>query len=378
LDAVIGWLEKRTDWVDRQFILAPVLAAIAITIACPTYKRFGPFAEHSPWAAQALNWQTQHLLEPIPVERFAVGALPGGEGVMQYLRKRSYRVTVPILSHYTGLSLKGFVGLEQFTSCLFLLFAYQIFLKIFKDRLTAFLAAVATAGSFVGQWGFYGFDTFDGLAYFVMMLILRAKRPWAIPLLVVAAGFIDDRAIIAMPMLYLFQENSANLSSGQWTLSPNPLRIAILVGIICFGVLRIALGIHMGRMFDFSGTLTQWFLVHNLLIFEISLLALFKGISLLIGTSVLVIAKKRAFRNAFLLVASATCSVLAALYVADLSRSLCYIFPCIFLCARIVAQELDVTALRRLCLCAAIVSISMPTYYFLYVLNPLLPILRLF
>ena len=377
LDLIIGWLEKRTGWLARPHRVALVLAAIALTVAFPPYEHFGPFAPNSPWIQQALTWQIVHPFSAIPVAQFSVDKKPGEAGIEQHLYKRTYRITIPVICHYTGLTLKSFDALQQVTSCFFLLFAFQIFLAIFKDRLSAFLAAAAVAASFIGQWSFYNFDCFDGLAYFLLMLILRARRPWAIPLLAVAAGFIDERTILAMPIIYLFQEDAADSPPEQWTLSPNPLRIATAVGVALYLVLRWALGRHIGTMADYQG-MCLWMLKHNGMLLPVAFLLLFKGYSLLVGTSALVVARRRDFRNALLLIASITPCVVAGIFVYDLTRSLCYAYPCIFLCAWIVTRDLDVTALRRLCLCAAFLSICMPTYYILLGIEPLFPVLRLF
>jgi hypothetical protein len=67
----------------------------------------------------------------------------------------------------------------------------------------------------------------------------------------------------------------------------------------------------------------------------------------------------------------------ASLMVYDLSRSLVYGFPALFICLKLLAETDNIRSLRRLSLFAAIISVTMPTYYVLLKVNSLLPILRL-
>jgi len=135
--------------------------------------------------------------------------------------------------------------------------------------------------------------------------------------------------------------------------------------------------LHIGAMGDRSGIITSLPLRYNAIVLPLALLLLTKGLSVLIGASALVLANRKASRYALLLVSSVIPCVLAGVMVYDLSRSLGYAFPCIFICARIAAQIMGITSLRRIVLCAATLSVSMPTYYILLGLHPLLPIFRL-
>jgi hypothetical protein len=242
---------------------------------------------------------------------------------------------------------------------------------------------VALAASFVGQWGFNDFAYFDGFAYFLLLLIGWTRNPVAIAVMLVAAGFIDERAIIAAPIVYLLQDKSAGSSLPKWTLAPNGPRVATIAGVAVFLGLRVVLGLHLGAMTDTSGIAGHNGLVNlnllrnNAIVLPLALLLLFKGLTILIGTSAVVLAMRKASVYAALVILAVLPCILAAVAVYDLSRSLGYAFLLIFISARILAKNLDLTSLRRIALCAAVVSVSMPSYYILLGLFPMLPIFRM-
>ena len=208
-----------------------------------------------------------------------------------------------------------------------------------------------------------------------MLLSLWTRRAILVPFLLVAAGFIDERVILAAPVIYLFQ-GDLNIRSFQEILLPNRLRIGTIVGALIYVILRVALALHYGSMGDRSG-ISLMPLRYNLIVLPLAMLLLFKGLSILVGTSVLVLARLRAHRYALVFALFAVPSILAGVLVYDLSRSLAYGFPCIFICARITAHNLGRENLRRITMCAAIASIFMPTYYILLGLHPMLPVFRL-
>jgi hypothetical protein len=373
LDAVSVWIEGAA-WLERPYVVTAILVGIAILIACPDYRHFRPYADR-PWAAEALAWQSAHPLSPIPVAEFALRAGPTDGGIVEHLRKRSYRITVPLISKLSGLGLRYMVGLQQITSCLYLLIGFLLLDRIFGDRVAAFLGSLAISASFFGQWGFNDFDYFDGLAYFSMLLCLWIKRALPIPFLMVGAGFIDERAILAAPLIYLFQ-GSCTSGSFQEILLPNRLRIGTIAGALIYLSLRIVLGLHYGSIGDRSGISTMA-ATYNSIVLPLAMLLLFKGIIILAGASIAVLAKLKAYRYALVFGLCVVPNILAGVWVYDLSRSLAYGFPCIFICAGIAEQNLEKVSLRRIMVCTAISSMLMPTYYILLGLHPMLPAFRL-
>lgn len=312
LDALSAWIDRRATWILRPYVVTPILVGIAILIACPDYRRFRPYADHL-WAAEALAWQSSHPLSPIPVAQFAVRAGPNDGGIVEHLRKRSYRITVPLISKLSGLGLRSMVALQQLASCLFLLFVFLLLHRLFRDRVSAFLGSLATAASFFGQWGFNDFVYFDGLAYFLMLLTLWAKRAIFIPFLLLGASFIDERAILAAPLIYLFQ-GDLTVGSFQEILRPNRSRIGTMVGSLMYMVLRVALGLHYGAMADRSGISMMPFR-YNVIVVPLAMLLLYKGLSILVGTSVLVLARLKAHRYALVFALCVVPHILAGVLV---------------------------------------------------------------
>jgi len=261
------------------------------------------------------------------------------------------------------------------------LLVFVYFQNVFHDAVTVFLASTSVACCFIAQWGFNDLTYFDGIAYFLMLLAMWTHRAIAIPFLLVLAGFTDERAIIAAPLIYLaaadWDIRSAAPSVRQ-ILKPNRRKVAVLAGAGLFGILRLMFSFHIGHAAgDLSGIGTMP-VRFNAPVLPWAILLLFKGSFLIPGGAALVILRLRAYGLAALLFISAAPGIVAAVLVYDLSRSLAYVFPCLFIGAKILAQSVGTADLRRLTMCAALGSVLMPTYYILLGLYPLLPAIRLF
>jgi hypothetical protein len=190
-DSVIGRLDKTGLAHQRPFVIGLTLAAVAIFIAAPDYRRFQPYAG-VPWAAAAIEWKFSHPLQPIPVEEFAKDAQPGDSGVIEHLEKRSYRIAVPFISNALHIGITGALIGQQFASYLFLIFAVLVARRVIPDALCGLLVGLLFATSFIGQWGFNDFVYSDGLAYLAIMLMLWAKPPIIVLLAAFIGPLIDE------------------------------------------------------------------------------------------------------------------------------------------------------------------------------------------
>lgn len=375
-DRICSTLERRTASLRNPILLGLGLSVLAIVQACPDYERFGPYRD-TPWAAEALAWKFEHPLDAIPVQKFADRAGPDDGGIVEHLHKKSFRVTVPLLAKLTRVGLRGALVAQQVTSFLFLSLIFIMLKRITQDEIAALLGSVAIACSFTAQWGFNDFVYFDGIAYFLMLLVLFSRNAVLIPLLVVAAGFTDERAIVAAPLLYVCLAGTEQRGKGLSLLIPNAAQIVLIGGVCCFLVLRFLMARRMGIAYDISGVGLMT-LKYNVLTLPLALGLVSKGSAVLLAAAAVILVAKKELR--FLTMAALTVlpCLMAAMLVYDLSRSLAYAYPAVLLSYGVLADATELSTVRRLSLAAAVVSLAFPSYYILLGLHPMLPVVRLF
>lgn len=85
-DTLIQGLEKSGLARHHPLVIGLLLAVIAISLACPDYRRFYPYAD-TPWAAAAVDWKFAHQLKLIPVAEFAKDAKRNESGIVEHLEK---------------------------------------------------------------------------------------------------------------------------------------------------------------------------------------------------------------------------------------------------------------------------------------------------
>lgn len=369
------WLVEHTAWTQQFLLFSLFLVTASLVVAWPDFRRLLPFSGHA-WATTALDWKIHHPLEKIPESLFA-GAGPRDAGIVEHLRKCTYRITLPLIAHVLGLGIKGATVIDFVASALFIPVLALNFKKTVRDPVALFLISLSVACSFIGQWGMNDAGNFDGFAFLLLGLAALARGPVLICLLVLAGGFVDERVMVAVPLLLLYQSavrpEEMNWSS-MWRLTRQQRGTMIALGFFC--LLRAIVAHHVRRSFDLSGVGFS-VIRTNLLFLTLAVLVVFKGSFVLVGAGILSFFKRRASLTAMLVLAGFLLCATASLMVYDLSRSLAYSFPALFICLKCLAETNDVRALRRLSLFAAVISVTMPTYYVLLRVYVLLPILRL-
>lgn len=371
VDRLCTHLEGGVIGNGNTFWLAVCLSFIAILLACPDYSRFEPYSSNH-WAAEALEWKFENPFEKIPVEEFA--PVTADTGTIDHLRKRTFRIAPPLLGYLTGIGMQGMVAAQQLTSVLFLWMLLRILKGIFKDSVAAFFGSLSIACSFVGQWGFNDFVYFDGIAFFVLLSAMYTRHTVLISIFTLIAGFTDERAILATPLLYLY---FGKAEPEIRTLRPNRRQIALVLGTLLVLVLRLLLAIHVGQVADMSGVFTPAF-IYNLTIFPLGIALCLKGAMLLLIVGAATLLQLRQYTYLAVIGLAAVPCVVTAIVVYDFSRSFAYAFPLVLLLSRVMGVAMDTAVIRRITVYAATISLVMPTYYILLGLHTLLPVVRFF
>jgi hypothetical protein len=148
---------------------------------------------------------------------------------------RTFRFSIPLIAHYLGLNTAGamLLGLLSGPALFAALIAFcqrQHF-----GRLLTGSVCLTASGLYFGQaWISEINGCFDGWAYAFMVLGLSTKRPWLVALWVTLAGFTDERALAASPLVLLFHLGNGGKIRGARSLIAAGMSPSVLAVIVAW------------------------------------------------------------------------------------------------------------------------------------------------
>ena len=364
LDRLFSWVEARRLADQNLFLLAGLLAILAIASSFPNYHRF-EFG-NSPFMREAMEWKFAHPLLPIPVQQIAEQFHAEGElGNISHMEKCSYRVLIPLVAHVFGFGTTTALIIQQVLAALLLLLALAILRHLFQDTLSALFASMMLAASFPGQWGFSDFVCFDGYGYFLIAMALWTRSPWVLAATVFAGGLCDERVILVTPLIWLWNSvrsgpNDFSIKNLLW---PRATHWGLIAGVLLFGMVRIYLGLKWGTLVETSEIGERFLFIKGLHFLPLTVLTGFKGGVVIFFFSIALLLARRRFALLALAIFAALPALLAAVMVWDLSRSFYYIFPALFLGMAVMANQCSRRECRKIMFCACLGSLVFSTCF---------------
>jgi len=278
--------------------------------------------------------------------------------------KMSFRLTVPLFVRMTGIGIRGAAALHLVSGVALLYLTVSLAFAATGDRVTAALAALATASTYLGASAFW--DTrgyFDALAICFLLAAMSCRSAPLVGSFVLLGAFTDERALVAALFVHLWFVTRGLLREGSsrrvWMPGPS------------WGILAAA-AVYAGL---------RWFLAHRFglatPVGEAALVGLgplrgqfgsfpFGVWSILEGLWLPVLAAIGLLWTRFRLVGACLTGVLVALVLGahcvwDVTRSGMYVFPVVFIAAAALADREARQTLRATYLLSALVCALTPT-----------------
>ena len=250
----------------------------------------------------------------------------------------------------------------------FLYVLISLVYRLTGDRLTAVLTALAFSLIYLTRAFFYElYGLFDGYAYFFLLLAMAARTPAGFVAALFLAFWTDERAIIASPLVLLFQLHTrvfpftipTLLAQWKWYV-PYGLSAAAYLGI------RIALEKYAGLFVPIGSGADAGLklLLANFTSLPLATFLVFEGISFLILWLLFFFVKQKAWLEVLL-----TAGMLAAVWVVsgcvwDFTRSGCYAFPVVLTALYFMGKYLPTAQVRAVLVLALLLCVTIPTYKF--------------
>lgn len=330
----------------RLWTVFVVLTAVAISL----FSRFPAYADldtrfpgnfirfPSTPTGQAIDWWLNHPLQAVPIatffppEKIAGDALLAGSA--SHADKLAFRAFLPFVNRVVNGGVWTLIIANHLAAVLIPLLIYCLCLGATKDAVVATASTWAYGATWAGAWGFNDVMFGDAVALALLIGATAATRPWLIAIMIFAAGFTDERAVVAAPLVALFHtwRGAAPFTAaadGDRRAS-TAARVAPFLGMIGYVVCRCAItwsqNLHAGT--SMMGT---WdiFLYHFYASYPAKLFKVFEFLWLMpvllffgLWTS-----QSASRRSALLYLVGMLAAAAPAFVVWDVDRSLCYLLP---------------------------------------------------
>ena len=366
-DKIISVVEKFSNtkyWLGKS---VAIITIITLIYAFPNYK--GALSRD----AQTETFDTvsrkmipnisemvaRQIKDPMMVIPSYGGAQP---------EKRQFRLTMPVIGHVFCLSVNGLILLQQLIGILLFTLLILLTIRITTDRTMGILVALGFAFTYLGEACFIDlWPWFDGVAYCLLTAAMLVKKPFLIWFFIVAAAFVDERALIASPLIFLWWKlilyDTNNLNFKQ-LIKPDKYALSIVIAWITYSAIRYFLMKYHGFQ-TYSGGITgpDSAIKQTWKYFSFALLTGVKWFWLFILAGLLQLFVKKNYITLLLLIFISCIIILVSASVFDVTKSVTYIFPVVFICLFIIFKDGEnVRNLRYITLLIVLLCFIMPSF----------------
>jgi len=272
-----------------------------------------------------------------------------------------FRITVPLIASVLGIGLKGTLILQFLTGILIFLLVGSLVERETGNRLIAFYATLLVALIYPGTAAFlesrYYFDSF---AYLFLLAALWFRSPVSIGLMVLLAGFTDERALIASGFVFLWWTIKEGGDYYRFKSFFNKRSLAVVVALFVYIGIRLFLQRHYG-IETWSEARSEFLLFDQI---NNSVSGMWSGLEagwLLIALAIIAMTIKKRWLVLTVFVTVIAVQIVAALAVVDITRSMGYLLPSILVAILILFKEQEVN-LKNYVMVACFVSLIALNY----------------
>lgn len=275
--------------------------------------------------------------------------------------KLSFRLTVPLIIHVFHIGFTGVIIMEYLFGILFFYLTAKLIYELSGNRAYAFLITLASGLIFTGTAAFVeSRGMFDGIAITLLLLAIFSKKPVLIAFFVFIASFTDERALVASSLVMLYHVKDRSFAGLLKSLFNSKCTAVIMAWMLYFGC-RVYLSAKCGLKTDRSGVGLDLFAaqIYNLLP---GMWTGLEGFWLLIVFAFAGLIAKREYAFLLLYITAISAITAAAMSVIDITRSMAYLFPSIFIGFQILNTASE-RFLGNMIFCIWAISLLCPNFY---------------
>lgn len=337
------------NWKIKITLLSLVLALL---LSFPSYDVFldNNYLE---------NWKPVLMKVDNPLVDLTTFYGPGS-----HASKLNLRLTVPVIAKLLHLGIGGII-LLQFLFGISLLYATACLThKITGDRVTSLFVSLTVASIFPGITSFVELrGMFDGVAISLLTFALLLQNPVWIWLCLFLSFWTDERALLGSFLVWLFHLLDQSPQKKFHLLSLLQLQpMSVVVGWATYAITRLYISVHFGLRTPVEGVGLRILLdqVNNI---PMGIWTGLEGAWLLVLFAFILLWLQGKRIDLFLFLAFMMSIIGASLSVVDITRSMAYTLPAVFIALQVLSSVERIEDVRRYALLACLISILWPNYY---------------
>ena len=286
-----------------------------------------------------------------------------------HLNAASFRFFIPLIAKVLHLNPLGCYILQFIIGILLFYLVLKISLNLLHDKYLASLIVFSVAAISVGRTSFHEIrGIFDGIAIFMILLSMMSSNRFLIFFLIIAAGFTDERAIIASGFVILWHlliefHETNKLNARKFKEIFYCRSAYVLYGMVIYLGSRY----YLKYIYNFTDVNEQMLLSGNSIFFNQinnSAIGVWSGLEGLWILIVYAIVKYFHENNLIIIAFSVIISIIIfiALSTVDIGRSMCYLLPAVFIAIKVLITT-KYAFIEKLIKHSAILCILWPAYY---------------
>jgi hypothetical protein len=332
-----------------KLILALLLPVTVMFLSFPCYERISKEYQ--------VYWQALHEKNAAPFS--------GKEYTAEsHEAKLTFRMTIPLIANLLGLKTLGILILQGLFGFLLFWVSAHLFEKITEDPVSALLLTLSLSFIWAGKCSFVELrGMFDGVALFFLVMSCYFRNPLLIFAGIFLASWTDERGLIASTLVFLFWWFTKGMSLKNII----SLQTSAVIGAwIAYFLTRYWL-IHVCHFKTVVGSnLGVSCFIRQMSNMPGGIWTALEGNWILVLIALAFLFKSKEYLPALMYALAILLLIVVAMAVIDITRSMAYIFPAMFIAVMIIQKKSteSVHSFRKIMLLATTISFIYPAYYF--------------
>lgn len=281
--------------------------------------------------------------------------------------KRTFRLTVPLLCKLIGLrDIRLIYTLQVFFTVFFFWLLARFSQRLSRDSMVAVLLPISFCFTAIGQVGVFDvYAKFDSFALFFLLAAIAFENPAIILFSIILGGFTDERAFIASPMVLIWwqmqSERDFNIPVKK-VIKLNARSFAVLFGMIGYLLLRLYL-IKRYDLVTVFGDIGFSIMQGQQNMYYFGTWTAFEGFWLVVLLAMVLLYCHGCYVLLTLLLVVGIPSLLVAHFVIDITRSMIYAMPLVFISLKIISRQSASLFFGRLMILIVLINLLVSTYW---------------
>jgi hypothetical protein len=272
---------------------------------------------------------------------------------------------MPILARMLSLGPLGLLAIQVAAGVALFFLVALLAERITASRPVAVVLALMIGSTWAGMTAFVELrGVFDAVAILLLVSCLYARNPLLVMLFILLAGWDDERALLAAPLVVVFLLLQREAGSPGLIVRAffSPRLLGLYAGLGIHAVTRLAYARAFGIPIRYDGN-GLGILASQVNMIPMGIWTAFEGGWLLVGGALIVLMKEKRRVELVLFILALGFLLAIAMCTVDVSRSTAYCLPAVFVALTVLSRSETPEGLWRLAITSSVLAVLWPPYY---------------